>query len=169
MTNDERNTALAALIGAEGYEAAEECPNDHMFMDENLVREWPEVGQLCEVCVADHRPVGDTATEDVVCDWYIEASMHGSDPTWHPEWRVQPAPKDFTIPGELEPLARELLTRWHDQNSKYSWWYVLYSPFCEDLTPYTVVLFPLSAGSGSGETFEIALGEAMLDAARRLK
>jgi len=179
MTDTERNTALAALIGPEGYEAAKTCPQGH---NEDIAVDpdysigdpvWTEdlawgAGVLCLTCIVeDARKVH---WSDETPEEYLRAqSVRGirqADPSWHPEWRIQPTPKDFMVPGVLEPLARELVARWHAENHQYGLWVAHYDPYCEGNPPYTVLVLPIGKGIGLGDTYEIALGEALLNAAR---
>ena len=161
MTNDERNTALATLIGAEGYESAEKCLQGHegwniaWFVDD-------EPSDLCFDCVYDNGM-------SHVRIW--EMNERAADPTWHPEWRFPQVVKPFDKPGVLEPLARELLARWTDSDGLWWGWTIRYTPYASgDLYKSTVrsLDYPLDniAGFGAGPTYEIALGEALLDAAR---
>ena len=168
MTNTERNTALAALFGEEGYEVATECPQGHEV-------EECEIGEICPHC--------DWDTEVVpIPDSYWEASRLCKAaewmPHWHPEWRIQPAPKDFTVPGVLEPLAEALLSRWSPDLpfSMYRWSHQFFPVGPERGHLVTISIDNMDqsdlecVGEGTGTTYEIALGEALLSAAegRRL-
>lgn len=164
MTDAERNAALAALFGGEGYEAAKECPQGHELEDEKY-----EIGEICQAC-------DDSQGGISVPDSYWAASRlrkaHEWMPGWHQGWRIQPVPKNFTVPGVLEPLAEKLLARWslNSQHSMYlcthqflpplKWHFVTIST---DNIAFTEFGF---ATNGKGPTYEIALGEALLAAAR---
>ena len=149
MINTERNTALAVLFGPEGYGATGKCPQGHGYgtMTHKGIRT-----NICWDCLV-HSEVNAK-----------ELEAHYDDSTWHPEWRIQSAPKDFTAPGVLEPLARELVARWGEEDGLIYGWDAEYAPEYEDIS-YRVELSGLFRG-GMGATYEIALGEALLDAAR---
>ena len=182
MTNIERNMALSALIGSEGYEAAEECPQGH---NEDIAVDpdysigdpvWTEdlawgAGVLCLTCIVeDARKVH---WSDETPEEYLRAqSVRGirqADPSWHPEWRIQPTPKDFMVPGVLEPLARELVKRWGEEEMVPWGWMMDYENKPDGLD-YNVDIWiedcDCIVGEGEGRTYEIALGEALLAAAR---
>ena len=167
MTDTERNTALAALFGADGYEAATECPQGHEV-------EECEIGELCPHCDWDTAVVP-------IPDSYWEASRLCKAaewmPDWHQEWRIQPAPRDFTVPGLLEPLAEQLLEKWNtDPEEPYYMWVHYCLPLNEDVTHRVIVYHFFShppthlvfsdgnrVASGEGLSYAIALGEALLN------
>ena len=166
MTNDERNTALAALIGAEGYEAARECPQGHEMFDENMDPRENHIGDLCYYCS------GINSENEL---WYPERAEEFAA---HPEWRIQSVPKDFTVPGVLEPLAEQLLEKWNREPAeRYYMWTHTFLPNDERVThAVNISYFPFHpkprraefqdthpAGYGEGMTYEVALGEALLD------
>jgi hypothetical protein len=147
MTTIERNTALAALTGPEGYEAAKECPQGHLVR--NAV-----INQLCKKCYLEHvthRPFRARRSDEV---------------DDHPEWRIQSVPKDFSRPGVLEPLAVPLLEKWAEPDHTGYGWEVSYV----HETWYSIEYYEArvaggpTQGYGKGTTSEIALGEALLDA-----
>ncbi len=161
MTDTERNTALAALFGAEGYEAAKVCPQGHTA-DEY------EIGEICGDCERD--------TIDVPDSYWAASRLYKTSewmPEWHQEWRIQAVPKDFTVPGVLEPLAESLLSRWSPDLpfSMYLWSH-LFLPVGPRKGHFVTISIDNMdqleldcAGEGKGPTYEIALGEALLDAA----
>lgn len=156
ITKRQRNAALAKLFGSKGYEPAETCPQGHHFYDEELRNYLPNVGDLCEQCVEDSGPqIGPTVSLSFLSflrrQWEEEASMHREDMAWHPEWRVRVRPKDFTVPGILEPLVRRLLACTTVQG-----WTMSYG---REYFAYQVVL---GGAIGYGHSYEEALGEALL-------
>ena len=156
ITKRQRNAALAKLFGSKGYEPAETCPQGHHFYDEEYRNFLPHVGDLCEQCVEDNGPTAAPTGSLVLRSllrkkWGIEASMHRDDMAWHPEWRVRVRPKDFTIPGILEPLVRRLLAC-----TTVEGWTMSYD---RGYFAYQVVL---GGAIGYGHSYEEALGEALL-------
>ena len=77
--------------------------------------------------------------------------MHREDMRWHPEWRVRERPKDFTIPGILEPLVRRLLAC-----TTVEGWTMSYG------RGYFAFQVVLGGAIGYGHSYEEALGEALL-------
>ena len=86
------------------------------------------------------------------------------------------APRDFTRPGVLAPLAERLLQQWNaDYRDQYYMWTHTFLPL-ESGTAHAVQIsycpWPYhknfrdthSAGYGEGSTYEVALGIALLDA-----
>ena len=189
MATDERNKALAEMIGPAGYEAAERCPLGHdnlrVITSECDTGDpcWAEddtwdVGILCLTCIVeDTRNVHWTV--DRIWEYSHAESLrkeHQSDPAWHPEWRIPQQPKDFSRPGVLEPLAVDIIKRWVDRwglNKDK----VGYSIEQRSLAPYKEITVCLAAmspmgdyiiGFGRGASYEEALGEAMLSDHRTL-
>ena len=191
MTDTERNTALAALFGPEEYKAAMECSQGHGNIKEVYVEDNPpatewvsgdpwDVGNLCAQCVIKGTPrfrtlwLGGSGPEAFELA-EMEIEDHASDPTWHPEWRIQGVPRDFTVPGVLEPLAEALLSRWSPDLpfSMYRWSHQFFPVGPERGHFVTISIDNMDqseldrAGEGGGTTYEIALGEALLDAVER--
>lgn len=89
MTNDQVNRIIAEWVGDEGFWPAETCPEGHPtdFGD--------EIGSLCALHYPD--PGVDKALRE---EWLT----HQTDPSWHPEWRIQRGePKDYC--GSLDLTA----------------------------------------------------------------
>lgn len=186
MTNTERNTALAEIFGPEGYEAATECPqghedwvaiehydyDDHDFYTEDI---GYGTGALCLRCLTLDPELMQGVGTDRAYYAYDTARIirgrHNTDPTWHPEWRIQAMAKDFTVPWVLEPLVARL---------GYSWIHTAIPKSKDTRVKHLVELYlgvsfsaPFFAlrfgklvpdGDGIGESYEIALGEALLSA-----
>ena len=180
MTNDERNKALAEMIGPAGYEAAERCPLGHdnlrVITSECDTGDpcWAEddtwdVGILCLTCIVeDTRNVHWTV--DRIWEYSHAESLrkeHQSDPAWHPEWRIPQQPKDFSRVGVLEPLARKLLEQWANVGDYkgYKIEQESYAPYEEILITLYLIHYRMGSriiGYGSGYSYEYALADALL-------
>lgn len=175
MTDTERNIALAALIGTDGYKAAKTCPQGHknyhmVYIHGGSSTNWEEnkpwrTGDLCPTCIIDGtKGLQLLDLEDAYAIAENKAEEHGTHPEYHPEWRIQAVPKDFTQPGVLEPLARKLVAQWEAQRQPVLGWQCEYESRNDDCA----YLVTMGEGFGYGPTYEIALGEALLSAAERI-
>ena len=183
MTNAERNAALAALFGGEGYEAAKTCPQGHENWvavehsdyddhDEYVKDIGYQAGTLCLTCITlDQKLMRGVPTDNAYYRYDKARNLRRKshdDWLWHPEFRIQSAPKDFTVPGVLEPLARKLLARWSEERKDWYSWRSDYGSFSFGSSyPYGVSIMIGNEweGYGGGTTYEIALGNALLEAA----
>lgn len=125
VINREIAEALTAMgLGHLAFETATECPQDHPSTDVDTndfggpdykEDEGWGIGVLCLTCIANSKEIEKCIDADVE---YFRArkvrDAHQADPTWHPEWRVQGAPHDFTDPRYLRPAVRAVcdLKRW---------------------------------------------------------
>ena len=186
MTNTERNTALAALFGADGYEAALECPQGHdAYMavehgDYDDHDDWiPDphygIGTLCLTCITLDSGLMCGIPSDNAYYGYIRAlrlrKEHKKDLNWHPEWRIKGVPKDFTAPGVLEPFVAHLGYSWiHTAIPKSKDTSVKHLVEVYLGVSFSASFFTLRFGKlvpdglGIGEAYEMALGEAVLSA-----
>lgn len=188
MTDAERNAALAALFGGEGYEAAKTCPQGHENWvavehsdyddhDEYVDDIGYQAGALCLTCMTlDQELMRGVPTDNAYYRYdkarNLRHKFHDDWP-WHPEFRIQSAPKDFSVPGVLEPLARKLLARWSPDPEVrlYQWmhYFVPAGPLQgHDVSILVAELHEdmANVADGTGPTYEIALGEALLGAAK---
>lgn len=165
MTNIERNTALAEIFGPEGYEAVTACPQGH----ENVY--GTDVGDFCPDCakawfVSALEMVGTTWVE-----MWGEMKAQQENLAWHPEWRFLQIPKDFTVPGVLEPLVAHLGYSWihtaipKSKDTSVKHLVEVYLGVSSSAPFFTLRFGKLVPdGDGIGGSYETALGEALLSA-----
>ncbi len=101
MTDTERNTALAALFGDDGYEVSTECPQGHDVTDYRL-----KIGDECPIC--QHEWINEQSVrlvEDFPTAEYRTRMARAKYDWWRrmPEekelCRISKVSKDFTLPG----------------------------------------------------------------------
>lgn len=116
---DNVNERLAQHLRAVGlneyaYETAKECPQGHTSTDVTTGDfsepvwgsddEWG-AGTLCLTCLTNDRALVPLSA-DADVDYFRARKVrdeHNTDPTWHPDYRVQEAAKDFGKPEVLFP------------------------------------------------------------------
>ena len=158
MTNDERNKALAEMIGPAGYENSRYCQQGHRT-ETNILMHNGEPSDVCARCLP--------------AEYIYEALTAIKDPAWHPEWRITQQPKDFSRVGVLEPLARKLLEKCAiaGDYAGYGMDQESYAPYEETRAILYVIHYRIgrrNIGYGTGYSYEYALGEALLSAHRTI-
>lgn len=173
MTNTERNTVLAALFGADGYEAALECPQGH---DAYMAVEHGDYDDHDDWIPDPHYGIGTLCLTCITLDYGYSRALrlrkdHKKDLNWHPEWRIKGVPKDFTAPGVLEPFVAHLGYSWiHTAIPKSKDTSVKHLVEVYLGVSFSASFFTLRFGKlvpdglGIGEAYETALGEAVLSA-----
>lgn len=177
MTDQDKRTLserIATLAEAAGiapellWEPAETCPQGHPAPSSTH-----KVGTLCYRCALEGFRSEDLVDGKSYTDYQYQIWQHQYNPDYHPEWRIQPVPKDFTKPGNLEPFAERLLDVWNAETAKK--YYVFTHTFFPNAgtATHSVQIADYFGdttvvGYGEGMSYEVALGEALLDAAERI-
>lgn len=108
------DTVISAWLAAHGHpewawEPAEKCPQGHDNDDPECGGALHDIGEICYECWHAWAQKGDYgAANDARIEYYY-------DRTWHPEWRIQAVPKDFSLPTPLLAAVRTFVrTRTQD-------------------------------------------------------
>ena len=118
MTEQDKHTLneRIARLGEEAglafdllWQAAEACPQGHTNREPECGELDLHIGDICFDC-----------RDEANVSWK-EHQEHWDDPTWHPEWRIGKAPRDFTDPAVLLPLMEAYWGNW-DVDIKWEWY-----------------------------------------------
>ena len=120
MTDQDKHTVneRIARLGEEAglafdllWQAAEACPQGHTNREPECGELDLHIGDVCFDCLEE---------ADVPV---MEHHAHWDDLTWHPEWRIGKAPRDFTDPAVLWPVWETYIEHPH-ANQEWNWYRV---------------------------------------------
>ena len=101
----------AGLAGDLLWQAAEACPQGHSNREPECGELDLHIGDICFEC-----------RDEADVSWK-EHQEHWDDLTWHPEWRIGKAPRDFTDPAVLWPVWETYIEHPH-ANQEWNWYRV---------------------------------------------